>query len=105
MLTFYFNVKFDFMNEIITIDICFTLLQYLVNFKKKNLAKLESEFKDTELHTILSNIIIVNNGEDGGEEDGTPFVWAQKCSEYSMSSFLSSRLTRMGVLKHKTVLE
>ena len=35
MLTFYFNVKFDFMNEIMTIDICFTLLQYLVNFKRK----------------------------------------------------------------------
>ena len=59
------------------------------------------KLEDIKLHTIFADVMVVNYCKDEGEEDRAPLVRAQKRSEYSMSSFFISRLTRRGVLKHK----
>ena len=39
------------------------------------------KLKEVKLHTVLSNVVIVDDGKEGGQDDGAPLIRAQKRSE------------------------
>ena len=71
---FYFHLNFNFRMKL-HIDICFYIITILGQFRKTIWVKLKLE--DIKLHTIFANVMVVNYGEDDGEEDRAPLVRAQ----------------------------